>query len=214
MSEKEMTEAGALVIRNIRVIEQATKVAYKLDDDVFECVEKILQELLPEAEWIVNLPYAGKKKYHKSWSFLAPANWCKGGDSPGTCYARFTIWAQYPKDNNDDYYLSQLCGLNDVSTGVCWVADKLILPKRNPKEWRTFFAGQNEKHPHLEGRGFKYTDGKWFMPMTVNVDELAEAYANKTMGDVLRPVVEKCIGRIKESIPDFNAIITAARKVA
>lgn len=208
---KQLREAGALAIRNLGVIEHA----YQLIDDeisneMYFGVEKIIEANIPK-EWKRKLPCLEAKSWHADLSWFAPQEWNNGDDESE---AQFVVWAESPDDNDDLWCLTQLCRQGEAKLGFRWTGDrKLLMAKQRLSAWKNFASQQHSKRPILAELGFQYEEakGSWFIPLSVDVTMLAEAYADGEMECVLEPAIQVCLKCILKAMPEFNSIIEEAK---
>ena len=206
MDPKQSREAGALAIRNAGIVEQAYHLLEgNINSELFCNAETAIHGYLP-VEWEKELPSYKAGEYSDSESWFAPTAWKVDSEWK----AWFEIWEQSPTDS-DSLWLALLCGLGETQVGFRWHgAHRVIRPDGgNLTKWKTFAAEQNSKHPKLAELGFRYEDGTWFMPIFVDVNALADGYANEDMMSVLEPAIEACIKRIIASAPEFDSIMAA-----
>lgn len=218
MSTKKYGEAGELVIRNIGILEQASAIAYDIDCDICVQVETFFQDMLNEQKWFKKLPSAKKKKYIEKGSWVALNKWHIGEGKEDEYYARFIIFEQDAEDSEDgnEYYITKLCNQRSSRIGISLRTNYQSIFQRNGKKswatmWNEYSSNQNKLHPQLEVLGFVYNEGTWFLPMEIDIDELATATRDGTFDDVLRRMVEKCVDIIEQAAVEFDAIIQNAR---
>jgi hypothetical protein len=208
--EKQSREAGALAIRNIGVIEQAYNlIDNELSNEVFYAVEKIIEENLSD-EWEKELPCREKQAWSGEPSWLSLRVWREDSDS---WLARFYVREGTAEAENDLWDLTSLCGQGHGELGFRWYKDD-GLPMQK-KAWKTFAAQQNVKFPQLKELNFSFEEknGTWFIPLSVDSNELANAYAEEETERVLEPAIKECLVRIQKAVPIFSAIISEARKL-
>ncbi|MBN4073346.1 hypothetical protein JYT48_02170 [Mariprofundus ferrooxydans] len=210
MEQKEILEAGALAIKSINVIEQA----YRLVDNEIEvqlwlAVEKAVAKAVSSDQWRSDLSKNETNSIDNPW--IAKTDW---QDEDGVPLAKFYIWGVLPEENNDQWLLTQICGLGEAEVGIEWavVYSHKILGL-NKLKWRAFAAEQNNNTPKLKELNFKYKEkeGRWFLPMHVERDELADAWENEEMDDFLDKTVNRCMQNIFEAVPEFDRILEEAK---
>lgn len=205
---KQLREAGALAIRNIGVIEQA----YKLIDEqitveIFFIVEKIIGESLPK-EWVKILPYLDSHGQFGDGSWFAPQEWRDGDKEDWS--GCFEVWAEAP-EGGSEWNLTQLCGQGESEMGFRWSSDNRL--EMSKGVWKKFAFQQHGKRPDLAKLGFRYEEknGSWFIPLLVDENRLADAYAEEDMESVLEPAIKRCLNCILQALPEFNSIIEEAK---
>lgn len=209
-------ETSELIIRNIRIIEQAYAMASALDNDMCVHIERLFQDMLKETEWVKELPSAKKGQFSDKDSWVALKKWRVANGKPDEFYAWFKIFDQ-DHEESEEFYITQLCKQGSSRIGISWEVDHALLFQKDGKKspwamWKSFAENQNKIHSRLEELGFNYKDGTWFLPMEVDIENIATACRNGALENVLRRVIERCVESIKEAAIEFDAIIKKARK--
>lgn len=206
--EKSSREAGALAIRNIRIIEQAFDlIDNEISDEIYHRVEKIISENAPE-DWKTNLPCIEAQGWSGKESWFGLRDWEIEADE---LEARFWVWAESP-DESDSWHVTQLCGQGAARTGFRWVCDYKLFMKK--ADWKKFAASRHSEFPRLSELGFQFEEkeGTWFLPLLVDPDKLAEKYAEEDTESVLTPAIKECLKNIHEAVPIFNTILIEAKQ--
>lgn len=215
MNASKFGEAGELVIRNIRMLEQAHAMASSMDDAICIQMENLFKDVLDESLWFTHLPSAEKGRCSDDASWISLNQWRADSGKPEDFHAWFTILDEDQEDE-EEFYITQLCKQGMSRIGVSWGADYKALLRKDVKQlwtkWKRFSEVQNKAHPRLEELGFNYKDGAWFMPMQVDIEELAASFKDDSVSAVLLPEIERVVRAVEISIPEFDAIIEAAKK--
>lgn len=191
-------QASALAIRNVGLLYQAQKLLEVIQDDVYQAVKDVMERLLLGSEWVCYLE--DDYFWIKEWS---------DSDDPEDAYAFFTIWAESPKGDDDGYlvkHLTRLCGHGPGQVGISWEIEYKKFNKN--KSWQNEIAGKTAG----DVSGFKYDQkaGFWFLPITIDVDKLADGYASSAIEDAVSPRLEEVVKEIERSLPVFKKILNEA----
>jgi hypothetical protein len=149
------TTAGGLIIRNLRLFEDATKLLY------FEVEPKIFGEIDRISErWADHHKWDGAFDWWNSELWLAPRNWMVAGSD-----AKWFAWFELSMRRGDDegeteksdyWYLTRLCGVGANAIGFKWYEDGDVLGTRgNRIKWKAFVR---ERVQPFEKLGFEFEE--------------------------------------------------------
>jgi hypothetical protein len=211
---------GALIIRNLRLFEAASKLFdAELETGIFKAVDKLTEE------WAVKAKWRGKFDFVEDTIWVAPPHWVPEGEPTKGVrkkvgkeepHAHFEMWGgegdTLGGEASEDYWwLSRLCGVGSGELGFRWELDEGEFGIRGKKaKWKTFIR---ERAPAFVEKGFKFESeqGRFFLPVRVDPSRLAQAYESGSVEDALEPLTQ-ALTRIEEVTPNFDKLLTEIRK--
>jgi hypothetical protein len=211
---------GALIIRNLRLFESASKLFnIEIETGIFKAIDELTEG------WAAKTKWRGSFDFVEDTIWIAPPHWVplseptKGvrkkvvKEEP---YARFELFGgegdTLSAEATEDYWwLSRLCGVGSGEMGFRWQPDEGDLGIRGKKaRWKTFIR---ERAPASVEKGFKFEpdQGRFFLPVRVDPSRLAQAYESGSVEDGLEPITQ-ALTRIEEVVPHFDNLLREIRK--
>jgi hypothetical protein len=206
-------EMDALIVRHLKDIESASnRLNIEIQKNVGDAIDRIVKEWAGEKKWYST----GCVNNEETYLALAPTNWLLPDkeERDEKFYGWFWIDAFDNAGNetglwNNEFWLTQLCGLGAGPLGICWGGEHGNFNTTNAR-WKAFLAPRvadfNNKY------GFKYVqrDGVFYLPFTIDQEALATAIAGDNIEDALGPLTAalEIIGKAED---DSNSLLNAAK---
>jgi|GEM_PF-1259628 len=211
-------EAAKLIIENIQMLDDSYTVTESVENNIFDEIYAFIEENVEEFskdsieefsdEWF------GKYVHDETWPWFAPKKWQVGqGDSLDTL-AAYYLAARLKSDADDNWSLTSLFASGKSSYGFWVELDRSQFQKKpTVRELKAFTLGQNQTHFAIEKAGFKFypEDGAWFLPFTLDVNQVAENYVSDNLVDAFVPITD-ALKKLQEAHPHFVNIIEEAKK--
>jgi len=204
-------EAAALVMRNIAMLEDVTKVYNEMvGPDFCEEVDRIISGWISDSEW------AGESKlWDDDEMWFAPSSWQrldKNKDyEESEDYDAYYSWT-FVKDGkmhdeiDDFYWISPFLGVGQFQVGFCLNVKFTNLGYQKKNMWKKFLQ-EHDLSEKIRELGFiQLNDGTWFLPWKLDANLLADAYLSDTLVDALQPLA-LALEKIKEAHPLFEKVI-------
>lgn len=200
MTEKR--KAGAIIIENLGMFDEAKRLFDKIEEEVFDKVDAIVEDWVKENGW------AGECDFYESDTWIAHPDWIAGEN--GEYWARLFL-NYYPGADPEveSEWLSDLCGESQVPFGFCFEAN---YPRFGGKaKWKNFCKSLTENNLALKEAGFN-ADGKggWFLPVKLNKGTVANAYENEDYDEAMKPVFE-ALEKLEKARPVFDGLLEKAK---
>jgi hypothetical protein len=211
-------EAGALIIRNFKLMESATKLLHwTVEKEIFAAVSELC------AHWVNTQDWAGEFNWWTDSLWFAPKDWLRrqyaakqvGRRKKQEAFAWFDFTVREGDDwgdseKSDWYYLTRLCSVGENQIGFAWMPDETELRiTGNKAEWRAF--AQSQANAFID-RGFVIEEktARFFLPVQVSNERLAAAYEVDSITDALQPFVI-ALETLGSCADDFTKLIALAR---
>lgn len=206
----ESHEAHRLIIRNMRVLEEAPAVVEEVTRAVFKRInEKVEQWVETQEGWEAIFSLNGYDDGGET-TFQA-ASWGQTDDGTYLACLQFAcrgerLW----------HWLSPLVGANEDAFGFflkalpVWITGNTGRKGARPgKTWTRYLADHLQNFPALIQCGFGLEGGDVFLPVRLEAEELAEAYPY-SLDDALPPI-DEALKKITDILPELDRLITSAK---
>ena len=208
---KAKEKAGALIIRNLRLFEDASKLLqFEIERPIFDEIDRIAEQWANDHKWV------GTFDWWNDQLSLVPKGWILPETDNSEYQARFEFWLRHGDDEGDteksDYwYLTRLCGVGSNSIGFKWYEEpEVIGTQGNRRKWKEFIRERAD--PFIE-MGFEFEEerGRFFLPVVLDQEKLAVSYENSAIEDALLPIHE-ALDKIGNSVKAFTDVLTVAKR--
>jgi hypothetical protein len=225
-------EAGALIIRNLKLFDDSVKLfTFEIERTIFKRIDKFIEKWVSSrrSDWY------GFFEWDEQGIHFAPRTWSipksagkakpksakktKGQNTSATsdiddAYVYFEFGRREDDDDSEktDYqWLTRLCRVGLNSMGFSWMTDDSALGiTGNRLKWRAFvrdYVDALAKHGFL----FEEKRGGFFLPVEIDSEQLAKAYESETLDDALIPIGVQ-LDRLYAATGDFTKLLAAAKK--
>jgi len=175
------TQAAALIIQNIEMFEDASKLLSKITEKVFhEIHNEIFNFFNKNKEWEV----FGDGKDIDSEFWLK--SWKKGED-----WIASYKWENIKNDENAEdtqWNLPAIFGIGSERTGFSLLIDPIVLADMRLKDWKSYLSTKLDEFPEIQKSEFILRNGKFFLPWHLNIQDVADAYEADSYSECLKPV--------------------------
>ncbi|MBM6593091.1 hypothetical protein [Microvirga pudoricolor] len=218
-------QTGALLIRNLRLFEDASKLLrHDVEKTVFDAIDKLIEDWASKANWI------GQYDFIDEQTWFAPPHWGPqatsiavrsptkgaGKKQEDDAHAWFGFWGGENDDlsdalTEDHWYLTRLCNVGSGELGFRWhITDGEFGIRGKKAKWKSFIR---ERASGFTAKGFKFEAdaGSFFLPVRIDPTRLAQAYESGSVEDGLDPVRQALV-RIAEVIPQFDRLHAEIRQ--
>jgi hypothetical protein len=204
------TDAGALIIRNLGVFEEASKLlSHEIERDIFAEIDRLVKDWASDHDW------CGKFDWWKDQLSLAPREWVIS-EKDYEVQAHFEFWMRHSDDEgetdkSDYWYLTRLCGAGINDLGFKWYEIPAYLGTQgNRIRWKAFVR---TRALPFEKLGFQFEEerGRFYMPVRLDQGRLAQAYEKGGIEDALTPVRD-ALDKLQRSVGAFTGLIKDARR--
>jgi hypothetical protein len=177
----ESHEAHRLIIRNMRVLEEAPEVVEEVTKAVFKRINEKIEQ------------------------------WGQTDNGTYLAYLQFTTYGE-----RSSYWLSRLIGATKDESGFyfsvlpVWITGNTGRKGARPgKAWAKYLADHLPDFPVVRQCGFRLEGEDLFLPVRLDVEELAEAYPD-SLDDALLPI-DEALRKITEILPELDRLIASAK---
>lgn len=206
----ESHEAHRLIIRNMRVLEEAPEVVEEVTRAVFKRInEKVEQWVDAREAWEGIFSLTGDDDGGET-TFQA-AKWGQTDNGTYLAYLQFTTYGE-----RSSYWLSRLIGATEDESGFyfsvlpVWITGNTGRKGARPgKAWTKYLSDHLQNFSALTQCGFRLEGEDLFLPVRLDVEELAEAYPD-SLDDALPPI-DEALKKITEILPELDRLIASAK---
>ena len=199
-------EAGALVIENIAMLEEAIALVNgEVSEKIFQAIDFVIKD------WVKENGCDGCFNWFEAETYFGALDWKIGSEAEASWIAWFVMDRRGTLD--DEFNLTSCLGVRDTQIGFRFTINYGNLAKIKKYDWRKFTDQMNLEYPEIENIGFQYEpkeDGTWFLPWRLDGKLLAECYRQDTIEDAMEPIKE-ALENLKVSLPLFDKIIEKAQ---
>jgi hypothetical protein len=175
------TQAAALIIQNIEMFEDASKLLSKITEKVFhEIHDEICNFVRKDIEWEVS----GEGKDLDSEFWLK--SWGKGGK-----WIASYSWVNIKNDESAEdaqWNLPAIFGIGSERTGFYLNINPIELADMRLKDWKSYLSTKLVDFPEIQKSEFILRNGEFFLPWHLNIQEVADAYEADSYSECLKPV--------------------------
>lgn len=206
----ELHEAHRLIIRNMRVLEEAPAVVEEVTKAVFKRInEKIEGWVETRDGWEGTFSLTGCDDGGET-AFQA-VTWGQTDDGTYVACLQFTYHGVL-----SSHWLSRLIGATKDESGFLFN----VLPvgitgntgrrgARPGKAWAKYLADHLPDFPAVRQCGFRLEGESLFLPVRLDAEELAKAYP-ASLDDALPPI-DDALKKITEILPELDRLIESAK---
>lgn len=203
-------EAHRLIIRNMRVLEEAPAVIEEVTKAVFKRINEKIEQ------WV---------EAREGWEGVFAEN---GHDDGGETSFQATQWGQTDagtyvaclhftyRGERSWHWLSPLIGASEDQFGFffevspVWITGNTGRKGARPgTAWKRYLADHLQDFPALTQCGFGPGGEDLFLPVRLDADELAEAYPD-SLDDALPPI-DEALKKISDILPELDRLIASAK---
>jgi hypothetical protein len=199
-------EAHQLVIRHLKVLEDAPSIANEVDAAVCSAIDRKIES------WVASRPDQWQGTYGSitGETYFQPQAW--GTDEKNNYYAWYQLaWTEAAKDLN--YTLSSLLGAAQQQFGLFFDLDRAWITHLGGKKaragWKGFLS-DNFPKTGLAELGFRIVEDTLFLPIRIAADILVEDYP-ASIEDALTPALEEFFGKLESAHAQIDALLIDAR---
>lgn len=192
---------NALIVSNIKDLDAAAyHLEITLQAEVAAALDAVADRVRGEAGW------DGASDWFDDAITIAPKTWRLEGEAEGGHKAQFEL------DHDDDalgardyFWLTKLVGHGHARLGFRWSRSNVTKAR-----WKKALAQKSEFIEEARKRGFTYfeKDGSFFLPVVIDVHQLAAAFAEETPEQALAPF-ENAVRALIEAEPFFDRLLAA-----
>lgn len=200
-------QAGALVIKNIAIIEEAIAlVKGEVSAKVFNAIDETIKNWAETMKWEGSYNFTEDKD-----TYFGPSVWTMGTREEDWL-AWFCIQG-IETGTPDEYWLTYFLAARNSRIGFQFKLAYQRLGNVGKVAWRNFAVHFNQSHPEIEQAGFEFeaTDGTWMLPWQLDSNTLAESYLNDAIEDALEPL-QTALERVKTIYPVFAELVESAQR--
>lgn len=191
-------EIDGLIIRHLADIEAACKrIANQIEPQVNSAIDDVVKEWTDDNAWSSDGDFANNNLW------LAPSDWQLNLEE-GEWASRFWLYAG-ESGWEDEYRLSQICGVGQGTVGIWWAYEKV------DKRWKNFAA---DFVVTLRRLGFHYeeTAGSFFLPFQIDPAMLAKSVEDDAIDKAMQPLRAALAGLEPDARVEFDRMLAAARQ--
>lgn len=206
----ESHEAHWLIIRNMRVLEEAIPVVEDVTRTVFKRInEKIEQWVEAREGWEGVFTLTGYDDGGET-SFQA-TKWGQAANGTYLAWFEFTCHSELLW-----YWLSPLIGASEDELGFffklqpVWITGNTGRKGARPsRAWTKYLADHLPDFPAVRQCGFRLEGESLFLPVRLDAEALAKAYP-ASLDDALPPI-DDALKKITEILPELDRLIESAK---
>lgn len=206
----ESYEAHRLIIRNMRVLEEAPAVIEEVTKAVFKRINGKIEKWVEAREgWEGVFSLNGYDDGGET-AFQA-TKWGQTDDGTYVAYLDFTSRLE-----RSCHWLSPLIGASEDQFGfffnvlAVWITGNTGRKGARPgKAWTRYLADHLQDFPALTQCGFSLDGESLFLPVCLDADKLAEAFPD-SLDDALPPI-DEALEKITQILPELDQLIASAK---
>lgn len=198
--------AGTLILKNLGMFNQAAILFEKtVTKDIFYAINLKIANFKKNDEWHIEGELECNSDYYVQFALQS---W-KVKDEESEYYCYFDLDSDLDKDDESSSYdIANLCGCGDTRTGF-FVKTNTPNYFGGTRKWKSITKSATENKV-LEDSGFVLSkNGYCFLPVTLDIKKLAEAYGSEDYTEALKPIND-AFEKLVKAAPILDKIIQQA----
>jgi hypothetical protein len=203
----------ALIIRHLEDFEDAYRCAYKLDNEIWKLLGAAAQKWAEDKGWDFGFDF------EKDEFWTAPQGWKLPRRSEGE--QDWLAYFEFDAGPDDDWgdgsaefdllAVTRLCqATKRGKVGFRWRSD--YFAAGNKVAWRGFVNKSAEQIAQKTGLTYENKSGRFYLPMTVDIETLAKAVEEDAIDDALFAPTKSALDGLAAAEPMLTQLLTEAKK--
>jgi hypothetical protein len=203
-----LKKAGSLILSNVGMFNEAHLLLTKIDEEIFEEIDKIIEEWAISNGWEGNFEWSGDGL----WTY--PPIFAKKDEEgeEGEEREPFAYFSFFRRDDSasNSFWIADLCKQGQTDFGFRFVAEHNLFGGKT--KWNAYCRNLSESASQLPMIGFvDEGKGSWFLPIQIDKNALASGYENDAYDKVFEPITQ-ALDKIKSCVQIFDEVIESGKK--